>query len=108
MEKVSKSIKNGKRKIIISDCSPMSTLSFSIILHSIFNHVQTNGAVSDVFNCTFEQGLCNGWKNDDSPHDQFNWTLNKMDTSTEETGPTNDHTVQNKSNLLLTELVYKN
>jgi len=48
------------------------------------------------FNCSFEQGLCPGWR-DLATSDNFDWLLNAMNTPTQGTGPSFDHTMQNKS-----------
>ena len=51
---------------------------------------------TDSFNCTFDQGLCNGWTNLGLYDDDFEWTINKKSTPTGGTGPSFDHTVQNE------------
>ena len=52
--------------------------------------------VLDVLNCSFEEGLCNGWENVAEPYDQMNWTVNRGRTPTMLTGPIFDHTVATK------------
>ena len=50
-------------------------------------------AVDTSFNCSFENGPC-GWTQ--SLEDDYNWALEKEETTTPDTGPNNDHTFESK------------
>lgn len=66
---------------------------FIIILHFDF----LNDAVSQSqFDCDFETNLCS-WQQDMT--DVFNWTRAQGPTGSVNTGPTNDHTKQNRKSL---------
>ena len=63
-----------------------------------FHHYYTTISTifsTDSFNCTFDQGLCKGWKNGNFSSDDFDWQFNKMSTPSYSTGPMVDHTLQN-------------
>jgi len=59
----------------------------------------TQGQCPSTTACTFETGLC-AFRNT-LIGDEFDWTLNKGETRSSNTGPTVDHTLQNKNGLFM-------
>jgi len=60
-------------------------------------------AAPTVADCNFENGFCS-WKQ--ATDDLFDWSLGKGDTQTLQTGPVNDHTLQNGELSSLTGYIY--
>lgn len=56
--------------------------------------IKPSRLIADSFTCTFDEGLCPGWRQaqDKDGGDQFDWDIKNGQTESENTGPQFDHT----------------
>uniref|UniRef100_A0A2C9KBP7 MAM domain-containing protein n=1 Tax=Biomphalaria glabrata TaxID=6526 RepID=A0A2C9KBP7_BIOGL len=83
---------------------PAGSSSFSVVFEGVVgNGIYSDIALDDITimnsdcshpgNCNFDTGMCT-WKNDQT-HDNFDWLITSQSTGSFNTGPVQDHTMNN-------------